>query len=126
MSGARHKFLLAALALVLFGGGARADYFLHGYYTPTAGKVGQHLVSDAAFGIADMPDQCAVEWKDIAITGVLPPGMDIANSFSSVISGTPTKAGDFAATVTFHELGCSALPAAAVDRAIKVNFHITP
>jgi hypothetical protein len=56
----------------------------------------------------------------------LPPGMDIANSFSSVISGTPTMAGDFMATITFHELGCSALAIAHADRTIKVNFHITP
>jgi hypothetical protein len=122
----RQKFLFAALALALGTGAARADYFLHGYYKPTTGKVGQPLASDAAFAVTDTPDQCAVEWRDIAITGTLPPGLDISNSSSSVIAGTPTEAGDWAVTVTFHELGCSANPAAHVDRAIKVNYHITP
>jgi hypothetical protein len=126
MSVTCRRFLFAALALAICVGPARADYFLQGYYTPTAGKVGQHLASDAAFGIADVPDQCAVEWKDIVVTGALPPGLDISNSFSSVIAGTPTEAGDWAVTVTFHGLGCSALPASRVDRAIRVNFHITP
>jgi hypothetical protein len=126
MSATRHRILFAALGLICLTGAARVDYFLHGYYTPTAGKVGQHMTSDAAFGVADMPDQCAVEWKDIVIAGTLPPGMDIANSFSSVISGTPTTAGDFSATVTFHGLGCSAPPLAPADRVIQVIFHITP
>jgi hypothetical protein len=127
MTAPGRRLLFAALALAASAGGARAaDYFLHGYYTPTTGKVGQHLASDAAFGISDMPDQCAVEWKDIVIAGTLPPGLDISNSFSSVIAGTPTEAGDWAVTVTFHQLGCSAIPAGRVDRAIKVNYHITP
>jgi hypothetical protein len=123
----RQKILFVALALGLSTGAAQAaDYFLHGYYKPTTGKVGQHLSSDAAFGISDMPDQCAVEWKDVVITGTLPPGLDISNSFSSVIAGTPTQAGDWAVTVTLHSLGCSAIPAGQADRSIKVNFHITP
>ncbi|HWY61570.1 MAG TPA: hypothetical protein VNW15_06690 [Rhizomicrobium sp.] len=120
------SFLFAALALAASAGIARADYFLNGYYTPTTGKVGQHLESDAAFGVTDTPDQCAVDWKDIVITGTLPPGLDISNSFSSVIAGTPTQAGDWAVTVTFHDLGCSAIPTGRVDRAIRVKYHITP
>jgi hypothetical protein len=124
MAAKRTAVLFAALLSA--GPAEAADYFLHGYYTPTTGKVGQHLASDAAFGIGDVPDQCVVDWKDIAISGVLPPGLDIANSFSSVITGTPTEAGDWAVTVTFHDLACSTLPAAAADRSIKVNFHITP
>ena len=132
MPGSRQTIIFAALALVFSAAAAgltlpvwAADYFLHGYYTPAAGRVGQYLSSDAAFGIADMPDQCAVDWKDIVITGTLPPGLDIANSFSSVIAGTPTQAGDYASTVTFRALGCAATPTGRVDRSIKVNFHIT-
>jgi hypothetical protein len=126
MSGARQTIFFAALALAGFTGAAWADYFLHGYYTPATGKVGQYFTSDAAFGVDDMPGQCVVVWDDIAIAGTLPPGLDIANSFSSVIAGTPTRPGDFAATVTFHNLGCSAIPGGRADRSIKVNFHITP
>jgi hypothetical protein len=126
MAEARPTIFFAMLALAGFTAAARADNFLHGYYTPANGKVGQYFTSDAAFGVDDMPGQCVVEWDNIAITGTLPPGVDISNSFSSAIAGTPTQAGDFAATVTFHNLGCSAIPAGRADRSIKVNFHITP
>jgi hypothetical protein len=127
MYGTSARIFLSLLALTLCAGPVcAADYFLHCYYTPTAGKVGQALSSDASFGIGDMPDQCVVVWKDVAIDGKLPPGLDISNSFSSVIAGTPTDAGDYAVTVTFHALGCSANSAGRADRALKVNFHITP
>ncbi len=126
MSARCHQLLFAALVLASSVGAAQADYFLHGYYTPSTGKVGQYIDSDAAFAVDDMPGQCAVVWDDIAITGILPPGLDISNSFSSAIAGTPTQAGDYAATVTFHNLGCSAIPKARADRVIKVTFHITP
>jgi hypothetical protein len=126
MSAMRHTIFTAAAALVLFTTAARADFFLHGYYTPSTGKVGQYIDSDAAFAVDDMPGQCAVVWDGIAITGTLPPGLDISNSFSSAIAGTPTQAGDYAATVTFHNLGCSAIPTDRADRVIKVTFHITP
>ncbi len=118
--------LRPALILLLSATAAHADYFMYGRYIPMEGKVGQALMSDATFSVEDMPERCVPEWKSISIAGVLPPGLDIANSFSSAIGGTPTTAGDWPVVVTIHQLGCSVGDAGHFDRAIKVNFHIAP
>ena len=145
------KTALSFLSLAGFIGlaGARADYFVGGYYTPVTGKVGQFLISDAAFAVGDVPAACVVAWKDISVSGSLPPGLsppgaditlvaatkdengiplssaEVPDIAASAFSGTPSKAGDWPVTVTFHDLSCSGAQSFG-DRAIKVNFHISP
>jgi hypothetical protein len=128
-----HRALFAALALLAAAaaptvtlGDPETNYFLHGYYTPASGRVGQPIHSDVTFGVDDMPTNCIAEWKDIDISGVLPPGLHIASSTSSVITGTPTIAGNWPVIITFHSLGCTYDTKDSVDRAIKVDFHIAP
>jgi hypothetical protein len=128
----RHRALFAALALLAEAapneslGDPRPDYFLHGYYVPASGRVGQFFHADAAFGVDDMPGNCVPEFSDMVISGALPPGLDVANSTSSVIAGTPKQAGNWPVLVTFHALGCSYDIKDRVDRSIKVVFHIAP
>ena len=117
---------LVIVMAMLCPGAARADYFLHGYYTPTEGRVGQYLVSDAAFSVNDMPDSCVPDWRAVNISGALPPGMDVSNSFSTTIAGTPTLPGDWQAAITIRDLGCTVGQAPRADRTIKVSFHISP
>jgi len=123
----RLKALIVTLTLVLtapaLGG---HDYFLHGYYTPVSGQVGQPFHADITFGADDMPGNCVADWKDMVVSGDLPPGLDAAGAGSSVIAGTPTMAGSWPVTVTFHALGCTYDTKDRVDRAIKVVFSITP
>jgi len=127
---------------------ARADFFASGYYTPSRGKVGQLLVSDAAFAVSDLPPACgSIEWKTISIEGTLPPGLaapganttlvtpekdangipipqaEVPDIAASAFFGTPSKPGDWAVAVTFHGLSCSSGRNYG-DRVIKVNFHI--
>jgi hypothetical protein len=129
----RHRafFVAPALLAAVAAPGAslgdpHPDYFLHGYYTPASGQVGQPFHADAAFEVDDMPGNCIAEWKDMIISGVLPPGLVVANSTSSVIAGTPTIAGNWPVRVTFHALGCTYDTKDRVDRAIEVVFHIAP
>jgi hypothetical protein len=129
----RHRALFAGLALLAAAaaptaslGDPHPDYFLNGYYMPASGRVGQSFHADAAFGVDDMPGNCIPEFKDMVISGVLPPGLDVADSTSSVIAGTPIVAGNWPVTVTFHALGCSYDTKNHVDRSIKVVFHIAP
>jgi hypothetical protein len=110
---------------LLAPGAARADFFVHGYYTPTEGRVGHYLESDASFGVEDMPDPCAPVWDGISVEGALPPGMKVVSGDSSSIAGTPAVAGDYPVVVTLHGLGC-AVGGAAVQRTIKVEFRINP
>jgi hypothetical protein len=117
-------FCWTVLAL-LAPGAARADFFVHGYYTPTEGRVGHYLESDASFDVNDMPDPCAPVWDRISVEGALPPGMEVASADSSSITGTPAAAGNFPVVVTFHGLGCS-VGSNAVERTIRVEFHINP
>jgi len=118
--------LAAAAAPTVSLGDPHPDYFLHGYYAPASGQVGQPFHADAAFEAEDMPGNCVAEWKDIVISGVLPPGLNVASSTSSVIAGTPTVAGSWPVIITFHALGCTYDIRDRVDRAIKVVFHIAP
>ena len=127
----RRKHLFAALVLQAGAtapsislGDSHPDYFLHGRYTPTSGQVGQPFYADATFEVDDMPGNCVAEWKDIVISGVLPPGLDVASSNSSAIAGTPTIAGDWPVIINFHALGCTYNTKDGVDRAIKAVFHI--
>jgi hypothetical protein len=129
----RHKALFAALALLAAAaapadslGDPHPDYFLNGYYTPASGRVGQSFHADAAFSVDDMPRNCVLEFNDMVISGVLPPGLDAANSTSSVIAGTPKMAGNWPVIITFHALACSYNTKDRVDRSIKVVFHIAP
>ena len=117
---------LAIVTALIWSLGARADYFLHGQYTPTEGKVGQYLLSDAAFGVDDVPDSCVPVWRAVNVSGALPPGMDVSNSFSTAIAGTPTRSGDWQATITIRDLGCTMGKTPRADRTIKVTFHIAP
>ncbi|HWC62044.1 MAG TPA: hypothetical protein VG501_00370 [Rhizomicrobium sp.] len=137
-------------ALLLSATAARADFFASGYYTPSRGKVGQRLVSDAAFAVSDMPPACgSIEWKTITIEGALPPGLappgayagfvtpekdangipinqaEVPDVAASAFFGTPSKPGEWPLTVVFHGLSCSSGQSYG-DRAIKVNFHIEP
>jgi hypothetical protein len=107
-------------------GDPQPDYFLHGYYTPASGQVGQPFHSDVTFEADDMPGNCVAEWTDIVISGVLPPGLDVTSPTSSVIAGTPTIAGNWPVIVTFQALGCTYDTKDRVDRAIKAVFHIAP
>jgi hypothetical protein len=129
----RHRAFFAALALAAFAAAqiscraeSQADYFRFGHYMPVSGRVGQPFSADAGFGVDDMPGNCVMEFHDMVISGVLPPGLDVANSTSSRIAGTPTAAGSWPVTVTFHGLGCTYDAKDRVDRAIKVVFHIAP
>jgi hypothetical protein len=140
----------AILALLLSTTAAQADYFASGYYTPFRGKVGEKLVSDAAFAVSDMPPACgSIEWKTISVDGAVPPGLlppganatfvalekdangipiskaEVPDIAASAFAGTPSKPGDWALTVTFHGLSCSSGQNYG-DRVIKVNFHIEP
>jgi hypothetical protein len=115
--------LAAALPSVCLGD---PDYFLHGYYAPAAGQVGRPFHADVAFEADDMPQNCVAEWKDMIISGVLPPGLDVAGPSSSVIAGTPAVAGNWPVTVTFRALGCTYDARYRVDRAIRVVFKIAP
>ena len=145
------KTALSWLVLAGFMGvaGARADYFVGGYYTPVNGKVGQELISDAAYSIDDMPPSCVVTWKAITVAGDLPPGLsppgtnvtlvaqskdengipisaaEIPEIAASAFSGTPRQAGDWPLAVTIHDMACSG-KASYGDRTIKVKFHIAP
>ncbi len=140
--------IFAALSLLTIST-ARADFFMGGYYTPVTGQIGRDMVSDAAFSVGDMPPGCVVIWKNISVSGDLPPGLSPpganvtlvapakdANGFpvphaevpdiaASAFSGTPSKAGDFPVTVVFHDLACSGAQSYG-DRSIKVRFHISP
>jgi hypothetical protein len=145
-----HRLGFAALGLVAFTAAAQADFFNSGYYTPNRGKVGEALVSDAAFAVSDMPPSCgSIEWKTISVDGALPPGLappganmtfvsppkdangiplpqaEVPDIAASAFSGTPSKAGDWPVSVTFHGLSCSRGQDFG-DRTIKVNFHIEP
>jgi hypothetical protein len=147
-----HRLGFAALSFGLLAvtTAAQADFFGSGYYTPSRGKVGEALVSDAAFGVSDMPPSCgSIEWKTISVDGSLPPGMappganmtfmshhkaahgipipqaEVPDIAASAFSGTPSKAGDWPVAVTFHGLSCSRGQDFG-DRTIKVNFHIEP
>ena len=130
MAMTRHRALFAALALLANAGvclgDPNPDYFLHGYYVPVSGRVGQSFHADAAFGVDDMPGSCVAKWKDMIISGVLPPGLAVANPASSIIAGTPSVAGTWPVIITFHALGCFNDSNYRVDRAIKVVFHIAP
>ena len=146
----RKSALLPVLCLVLAVSAARADYFAGGYYTPNRGKVGQPLLSDAAFAVADMPPGCgAIQWQTISVDGTLPPGLappganatlvapladangipinqaEVPDIAASAVSGTPSRSGDWPVIITFHGLFCSSGKSYG-DRAIKVNFHIEP
>jgi hypothetical protein len=136
---------VAVLAL-LAAPAAQADFFVRGYYSPVSGTVGRLLVSDASFGVDDMPAQCLPAWDSISVTGALPPGISppgadvtdvtpektpdgipvfhasVPDVAASAFSGTPRKAGDFPVAVTFHGLSCAGQKFG--DRTIKVNFHI--
>jgi hypothetical protein len=138
------------VALLLPATAAQADFFASGYYTPSRGKVGQSLVSDAAFAVSDMPPGCgSIEWKTISFEGALPPGLappganttfvtlekdangipllqaEVPDIAASAFSGTPSRPGDWPVAVTFHGLSCSSGKDYG-DRVIKVNFHIEP
>jgi hypothetical protein len=119
----RHGTLFAAFALLAAPAQAAPDYFLHGYYTPVSGQVGQPLHADVSFGVDDMPANCVAVWKQMVIAGDLPPGLNIADR-SSVIEGIPVTAGNFPVTVAFHGLGCTYDPNTGVDRTIRAVFHI--
>ena len=129
----RLKALFVALTLLATAaapavslGDPHPDYFLHGYYMPASGQVGQPFQADVAFGADDMPGNCVAEWKDMVISGVLPPGLDVVSSTSSVIAGTPMIAGNWPVIITFRALGCTYDTKDGVDRAIKVVFNIAP
>src|SRR6185437_3616103 len=106
--------------------------------------------SDAAFAVSDMPPACgAIQWKTISVDGTLPPGVappganvtftapqkdqngipidnaEIPDIAASAFSGTPSRAGDWPVSITFHGLFCSCGQNYG-DRTIKVNFHIEP
>lgn len=140
--------VFAALAL-LAAPLAAADFFRGGYYTPSSGKVGLALVSDASFDVGDMPPGCVVQWKNISVAGNLPPGIsppgadmtlvapakdengipydkaEVPDIAASAFFGTPRQAGDWPVTVTFHSLSCSGGQDYG-DRVIKLSFHISP
>jgi hypothetical protein len=137
------------MALLLATAGAQADYFAGGYYTPVSGKVGERMLSDAAFDVGDLPPSCLVAWKTISVSGTLPPGISPPGANATVVNlpkdengipqvhaevpdipdsaffGTPSKAGDWPVTVTIHGLSCSETQSYG-DRTIKINFHIAP
>ena len=128
-----HRALFVGLALLAAAAAPAAsladphpDYFRNGYYAPSSGRVGQSFQADAAFGVDDMPGNCVPEFNDMVISGVLPPGLDVANSTSSIIAGKPKLAGNWPVIVTFHALGCTYDTKDRVDRSIKVVFHIAP
>ena len=54
----------------------------------------QPFHGDVTFEASDMPANCVAEWKDVGVSGDLPPGLAFADPASTVIAGTPILAGD--------------------------------
>jgi len=113
--------------------GARAPVarvpFSQGFFEPTMGRVGYHMVSEMKWHASDEPTPRCVPTSsgNEDVNGTPPPGLAYDQS-NLEFEGTPRQAGDWSVRVTTHGMHCGMGPDQQNygDRTITINFHIDP
>ncbi|HLJ63829.1 MAG TPA: hypothetical protein VKT70_06975 [Stellaceae bacterium] len=109
--------------------GYTAPNFEGGYFSPTNGRVGYHMVATSHFHRTPCgrPND-GISSSSWTITGTVPPGLSAPDPAipTFVFEGTPRQAGDWTITFTWHHLSCASRPEDFGDVSYPVNFHIDP
>lgn len=106
------------------------NWFRHGLFPVTEGRVGYHMTSHNAFYDRDVPPECNHDAQysymlDASVDGELPPGLTYSSERAQ-FEGTPRQPGDWDVTVVYSHMRCRGSNLDFGDRRIPVHFHINP
>lgn len=106
------------------------NWFKHGFFPITEGRVGYHMTSHNAYYDSDVPPECnhSAQYSymlQAAVEGDLPPGLTYSSE-EGQFEGTPRQPGDWDVTVVYSHMRCRGSDLDFGDRRIPVHFHINP
>lgn len=106
------------------------NWFRHGFFQVTDGRVGYHMTSHNGFYDSDVPPECDHNAQnsymlDAAVEGDLPPGLSYS-PHEAQFEGTPRQPGDWDVTVVYSHMRCRGSDLDFGDRRIPVHFHVNP